>query len=264
MFAKRVQSVIWMDHTGITKDMRRDFQSTYLFDDGFETIEEMKSKLEELGFTTEHFCILHFCDMYYAVNLHSYRDKIVVTKENVYQQTRAFGTTEKTAVEDFTSKPITTAPSFDTKKWQDGIVVDLVMIDPNISVSINGRTFTPFFIEGNNTIIAFGLNFFITEIRIMTDSYVSHVFANYFNDNSLKFIEKDIQRLVNAGYQYYNPFQQTVSKNDAERKKKLKQQIGELTIPKTIMRPWLPNRTKLLREREINPPRIHIEYPRRG
>ena len=262
MFARKVQSVIWMDrkYQAMGKDGRRQFEALYIFCDGFVSINEAVSAAAKAGCNSSSFLYICFCGMWYPITLDSYYSRAVLTKEKVYYVKEAFGPLYIVRTPDFVPSRavIPDTPAADIKTWQDGICNDLKLIDKDVSVfTAAGIRIPESRILWNNALISFGLNFFSREIRITTDRYVEHVFSNYYSDWSLSYEYERISSLRAEGYIYYNPFLKTASRSEAEKKKKEKALLKGLDAPPVAEREELFPGGKLMREREKQPHRIY-------
>lgn len=262
MFARKVQSVIWMDRAYQARgmDARRQFEALYIFPDGFTSSDEAADTVKTLGFDRHSFLYLSFCGMWYAVHINSYYNHAVLAKEKAYYTTERFGVVHTA---DITSvSPATTAaegePLQDNKKWQDGICRDLQMLDADISLAdAGGRRIPESRILWNNALVSFGVNFFVREIKIATDKYVEQVFSNYYSDRSLSYEYEKVRELRNCGCMYYNPFLKTTSRTESEKKKKEKALLKGLSIPPAPSREEAAPGIKPMREREVHPCRIY-------
>ena len=262
MFARKVQSVIWIDrkYRVMGKDARRHFESLYIFCDGFDSIGEAIATVEKTGYCSPSFLYLYFCKMWYPVTINSYYSRLVITKEKIYYTTEPFTVPHIADTDTFNSSSafLTDVPQQDNKKWQDGMCRDLQMIDGNLHfLQVNGERLPESRILWNNAVISFALNFFVREIKIATDKYVEQVFSNYYSDKSLSYKYENIRTLRNNGYLYYNPFLETASRTEAEKKKKEKTLLKGLNLPPTIEREEAIPGVKIMREREIHPCRIY-------
>ena len=262
MFARKVQSVIWMDrkYQAMGKDARRHFESLYVFCDGFDSKDEAVKETEAFGFCGSSFLYLNFCGMWYPVSIDSYHSRLVITKEKVCYATRPF--TVPYIVDAAAFNPsdavLTDTPQQDNKRWQDGMCRDLQMIDSNLFlIRVDGGRLPESRILWNNTVISFALNFFVREIKIATNKYVEQVFSNYYSDKSLSYEYEKIQALRNNGYLYYNPFLKTMSRTEAEKRKKEKALLKGLDLPPAIEREEESPGVKPMREREMHPCRIY-------
>lgn len=261
MFARKVQSVIWMDrkYQAMGKDARRHFESLYVFCDGFSSIGEAMATAETFGFSSSSFLYLCFCEMWYPITVNSYYSRLVITKEKVYFTIRPFTVPDVADTASFNpSSAVLTVPQQDNKKWQDGMCRDMQMIDRDLFLMrADGSRLPESRILWNNTVISFALNFFVREIKIATDKYVEQVFSNYYSDRSLSYEYEKIQALRNNGYLYYNPFLKIMSRTEAEKRKKEKALLKGLDLPPTIEREEESPGVKPMREREIHPCRIY-------
>lgn len=262
MYAKKIQSVIWMDERAMMegRGARRQFESVYLFSDGFSSEKELEDRVDELGLLHSSFLHLHFCSMWYAVTLNSYFSHAVIAKEKICFQTKAFSRIQTADAEGFDASRliVTNRPVQDRKKWQDGICRDLKMADPGLELfGPDGKKYEENRIMWNNALITFGLGCFIREIKIATNGYVEHVLSNYYSDTSLSYLYDDIYRLRDAGYTYYNPFLQTASRTEKEKNKKEKELLGGVIVPPVIKREEILPGVKLMREREAFPTKIY-------
>ena len=262
MFARKVQSVIWMDrkYQAMGKDARRHFESLYIFCNGFNSIGEAMATAETFGFSSSSFLYMCFCEMWYPITVNSYYSRLVITKEKVYFTTRPFTVPYivDTAAFNPSDAVLTDTPQQDNKRWQDGMCRDMQMIDEDVFLMrADGSKIPESRILWNNTVISFALNFFVREIKIATDKYVEQVFSNYYSDRSLSYEYEKIQALRNNGYLYYNPFLKTMSRTEAEKRKKEKALLKGLDLPPAIEREEEMPGVKLMREREIHPCRIY-------
>lgn len=255
MFAKKVESVIWMNNY-TTGDRRRNFCALYVFDDGYETEEECLHTVNQLFQRPKQFATIRFCGQWYAINLHGCISHIVLTKEHVYYS-EGFERYKKISLEKAEELQLTPASYCpDEVAWQDGIQVDLMQIDNDIQMQFGKRRVAPMSIEANNILICFGHHFFASEICIRTNDYANHVLSAYYNDQDLEDIADIIIGLRKIGYKYYNPFSNTASYSYREKKKKEKQMLNRAAVEETIMIPWQPDGTKTMRPREIQPPNV--------
>lgn len=265
MFARKIQSVIWMSRNA-GGDRRRNFESLYVFADGFSSREELEARIRELGLSRDSFLFLDFCGMSYAVSLNSYHSRLVLTKEKIYLKEGPGGGFDVMDASDFDPDRavITEFPVPDRKNWQDGMCCDMEMADPSLALfradgSLVGKDEHIW----NNAIISFALNFFIREIRISTNEYVEHVFSNYYSDRSLVSKYETVYRLRDQGYLYYNPFWETVSRTESEKRKKEKKLLEGLQVPPVIKREEVLPGIKLMKEREADPARMYSQRPLR-
>lgn len=261
MFAKKIQSVIWMDGPALRegREARRHFESIYLFSDGFSSMEQTKEAVKDLGFAPESFLYLCFCGMWYAVTLDGNDSFAVISKERVYFRLVQFGDifTVDIGECDPSLLVVRDSPAQYTKKWQDGICLDLKAADPDLALYDPAGTLLPDTrILWNNAVIVFGLGCFIREIRITTNDYVAHVFSNYFNDVSMQYEYETIEELRKQGYEYYNPFLKTFSETESEKRKKEKALLKGIKVPPMIKREEVMPGVKLMREREKHPCRV--------
>lgn len=269
MFARKIQSVIWMSrNTG--GGGRRNFESLYIFEDGFSSQDELEARIRKLGLGRDPFLFLRFCGMFYAVSLNSYHSRLVLTKEKIYCKEGYGDGFDVMDASDFDPDRavITEFPVPDRKNWQDGMCCDMEMADPSLALfradgSLVGRDEHIW----NNAVISFALNFFAREIRISTNEYVEHVFSNYYSDRSLAGKYETVYRLREEGYLYYNPFRGTFSRTESEKRRKEKNLLGQIKVPPVIKREEILPGVKLMKEREINPARMYstmsLQYQRR-
>lgn len=263
MFARKIQSVIWI--SGNTRSGgRRNFESLYVFADGFSSRKELEARIRELGLSRDSFLFLEFCGMSYAVSMNSYHSRLILTKEKIYLKEGPGGGFDVMDVSDFAPDraAITEFPVPDRKNWQDGMCCDMEMTDPCLALfRADGSRVGKDEYIWNNAIISFALNFFIREIRISTNEYVEHVFSNYYSDRSLASKYETVFRLRNEGYLYYNPFWETVSRTESEKRKKEKKLLEGLQVPPVIKREEILPGVKLMKDREIAPTKMHRTRP---
>ena len=259
MFARKIQSVIWMDKKAKRegKDARRSFESMYIFDDGYSEKKSIVNAVSALGFDIKAFLYIQFCGMWYAVHIESYHLHIVITKENICYKLAFKEPSYKVPAAEYVSAHIRAyiGDIFpDGKKWQDGIALDMAMADPDMCVTTgDDKCLPPCSILWNNAVITFGRMFFAREIKIVTDNYTSQVLSNYYSNRSLDFMYDDILALRRDGYQYYNPFTGEKSRTEQERTKKEKEKLEGLEVPPCIKREEITEGVKLMREREVRP-----------
>ena len=259
MFARKMQSVLWNDEKALREGRvaKRNFESLYVFDDGYETKEELIGVITTAGIIPNRFVYICFCEMWYAVHIYTYERYLVISKESIYYRFHnSFepGPLRSDGFPEGTVRYILPCTAHN-KKWQDGVARDILMADPDIHVEYaDGSTVRDTSILWNNTVITFGRMFFAREIRITTDSYTSHVLSNYYNDRSLNFEYDRILQLRREGYMYYNPFTGEASKTPKERSAKEKMRLEGHPAPSCIKREEFIDGVKLLRDREVNYP----------
>lgn len=251
MFVKKVQAVIWTSPYDM--DARRDFKATYVFDDGYESLDECTSKIKELGYDPKLFVFVKFCEQFYAVNICSYYSYVVISRKSlIYNKDHRD--------KEMTIVPLGTSPAdrgdlpeikmlAQHNFWTPGIQQDLQLIDPNVSMTWNGMPVDDRTILFNNILITLGREFFITEICIKTDNYVEHVFRNYYNENSMALKRREIEKCRRDGYQYYNPFTGSKSRDYTEARAKYilnHNRLKPVTKKEVIMIPDIPTETVIM------------------
>ena len=228
MIVRHVECAYWMERGG-----RRCAKAVYVFDDGFESLEEAKKAVENTGCHPENFRYVRFCNGWYAVYVRGYSRNVVISSECIKGNLEAFQETHEITA----SPELFASPSVpDRKPWQHGIVHDLLLADENIAVCTADGNDERSAVMTNNVIITFGIQYFASELCIRSDSYVRHVFSRYFNPLSMEYIWQDIRELRDSGIEYYNPFIKTSSKNYSEQRKKLLKRCGG-KVPECIMDP---------------------------
>lgn len=218
MFIKKVQSVIWMQRN-YNGDARRDFKATYVFDDGFLSMQSCEETLRNLGYDPRDFAYVFFCGQWYAININSYYSYIIVSNDSLIYPKGQFtpGHNSISRVEWNSSRlPATARLAPDQKHWADGIVHDLMSIDHDIMVSTVDGMISRSSVMFNNIVITLGREYFITEICIRSADYIQHVFGNYYSQKSMSYIKQRIEPLKRAGYEYYNPFTCEASRDKKE------------------------------------------------
>ena len=260
MYTINVEAVSWRDDAELQPDKKNCFYAAYIIDDGFTTIQDAKDGVRKFDLNTRNFVYLFFKRQWYAIHLKSYIKNIIITKEAVhYKENASYINGEDCSHEEF-KEYLLGRPKFcimqtkgDNKKWQDGIIKDFLLVDKNIKVydhNFNPISFNS--ILSNNVIITFGTYFFVNEICINQDEYVSRVFSHYYSDNSLFQMRRKVRVLRRKEYQYFNPFNGETSKTEDEEVKKRNKLLKEngLRLPKPKMNPWNSGDTKQAAETE--------------
>jgi len=212
MYGKRVDAVLWNDFDNPVRgeDKRTKFIANYIFDDGFASLEECASAVPD----PEKWAYVCFCENWYAINAQSYISLISVSKEAVYVK-ESFDTISRQKKIPKFIRSHDIGPVF----WANGIFCDLADIDPYLMVvRYDGVPFLDI-VTISNTVVAFGMLFFATDICIRTDNYVWHVFPHYFSSNSMKYKIEKIRNLRKHGFQYWNPFSNNVAVNERDKNK---------------------------------------------
>ena len=263
MFARKIQSVVWMDKKALSegRDARRNFESLYIFDDGYGTKEDVLNAVRDMGLNEQDFVYIFFCGMWYAVHLRDYRSFAVISGEGVYYSFTFMEATHRVSAKAFVSSGagrFVSGLSPDKKLWQDGIVHDMRMVDSGIRAedSLGGEVI-PSSALWNNTVITLGRMFFASEIRITTDDYVAHVMSNYYSDRSLDYEYDRIADLRKRRYLYYNPFTGEKSRTESERRKRAAEKLKGMEVPPCIKRERDADGAVQMREREIRPRKIY-------
>lgn len=228
MYAKKIRAVTWVSQYA-EADPERCFDALYVFDDGFPSEAKCKETLKFLGYVPNRFALVYFCKQWYAVNMNSYRNFVVVSAENVIFQVENFSSNIiRVPIKAAINGKNPAADIFDTdeKLWADGIYKDLNKIDHNIKIKVNNRNVTKNAIIANNVLITLGREFFRTEICIRTREYTNAVFSNYYNDNSMRWATKNIDAYRRSGQEYYNPFTGDTSRNAKQRDMKVKELLS--------------------------------------
>lgn len=232
MYGKKVKALIWNDETFQSKDIRRTFQPVYIFDYGFDTLEEAKQAVTEEDYEEDCFRYVCFCKQWYPAHLHSFYEGMVISRNRIRHYEEAFGNWV-TIPRHKNLKPEILDFFAGSNAWQKGIYEDLSIIDESVCVyASEGASISD--VETNNTLITFGIPHFSTEICIRTNSYTEHVFQHYYSDKSMEYEMKKVKELRSMGVEYYNPFSKETSINEKEKNRKNRSMLKNVDMDKTV------------------------------
>lgn len=228
MFAKQVECAFWKERCG-----KRNAKVIYVFDDGFDSFDKVKKALADHDCNVNYFRYVKFCNYWFAVYVFSHRRRIVLSKEAAKGSIAKYNIPDKIEFK----QELFLRPSVpDVKKWTDGIIHDLILIDPDIEVfcADGNKEMDPIMI--NNILNSFGIPYFASELCIRMDSYINNVFYKYFSIGTMYYMEREIIEARKGGAQYFNPFTKETSKNYKEQYRKIIDKCGG-SIPECIMNP---------------------------
>lgn len=207
-YGKRVSSISWDDYRSC--DNKKEFDAEYIFDDGFDSIDEIKAALPE----PEKYVYVRFCDQWYAVNGRGRSFWLVVAADKCYECSSGIIRIFPLAAYSF---PKIHYHDAGRSRWREGVFLDLVRIDPDIEVQSADGQPAGDLTEASNTIIMFGSLFFTGELLVGSDGILNNVLPYYYGGDDLDKKWAEADRLRRSMVYSWNPFTGECSHSEAVR-----------------------------------------------